>query len=169
MSRKRGEKSVPENDTTPKEENGMSMMDEMMESMMGSMSKEERQALMEKMMEKFLADMTAEDKQRMMEQMMPSMMMGMMGGGESGSGMMEMMSQMMGGGEGTGMPMMPQMMTQMMPQCLNMMLPSLPKEERIEFVLNMVTTLMEQGSVGMSDEEKKDFVAKVVEKVKMKL
>jgi hypothetical protein len=30
----------------------------------------------------------------------------------------------------------------------------------------LVTTLMEQGWVGMSEEEKKDFVAKVVEKVK---
>ncbi len=47
-----------------------------------------------------------------------------------------------------------------------MMLPNMPKERRIDFVLNMVTTLVEQGCVGMSDDEKEDFVAKVVEKVK---
>jgi hypothetical protein len=123
--------------------------------------------------------MTAEEKQKMMEQMMPKMMeginmmemmprmmMGMMGGGESGSGMMGMMSRMMGGGQGAGTPMMmPHMMTHMMPHCVNMMLPSIPKEERVDFVLNMVTRLMEQGSAGMSDEEKNEFVAKVLERV----
>ena len=80
--------------------------------------------------------------------------------------MMGMMSQMMRGGQGGGMPMMmPHMMTHMMPHCLNMMLPSVPKEERVDFVLNMVTSLMEQGSAGMSDEEKNEFVAKVLERV----
>ncbi len=39
--------------------------------------------------------------------------------------------------------------------------------KRIDFVLNMVTSLVEQGCVGMSDDEKRDFVAKVVEKVKI--
>ena len=52
----------------------------------------------------------------------------------------------------------------MMPQCLRMMLPNVPKEKRIDFVLNMVTTLMEQGCAGMTKEEKEDFVANVVEK-----
>jgi len=46
------------------------------------------------------------------------------------------------------------------------MLPNMPKEKRIVFVLKMVTTLVEQGAAGMSEEEKKDFVAKLVEKVK---
>jgi len=143
----------------------MGAMDEMMEAMMGSMSKEEKMEMMGTMMEKFLAGMTTEDKQKMMEQMMPKMMMGMMGGGEKGGGMMGMMSQMMSGGQGKGMPMMPRMMTQMMPQCLNMMLPGVPKEERVDFVLNMITTLMEQGSAGMSEEEKSEFVAKILERV----
>jgi len=111
---------------------------------------------MAKMMEKFFADMTAEDKQKMMEQMMPRMM--------EGVNMMDimprMMASMMGGGEGGGG------MMGMMPQCLTMMLPSMPKEQRIAFVLKMVTNLLEQGSVGMSDEEKRDFVAKVVQKAK---
>jgi len=154
-------------------------MDEMMESMMAGMSKEEKQDMMAKMMEKFFADMTAEDKQKMIEQMMPKMMegvnmmeimpkmmAGMMGGRESGRGMMGMMSGMMAGAQGTEMTMMPRMMSVMMPQCLSVMLPNIPKEQRIDFVLKMVTILLEQGSVGMSDEEKKDFVAKVVEKVR---
>ena len=47
-----------------------------------------------------------------------------------------------------------------------MMLPKMPKGKRIDFVVKMVVTLMEQGGVGMSEEEKKDLVAKVVEKVK---
>ena len=72
-----------------------------------------------------------------------------------------MMSQMMGRGKDTGIS----MMAQMMPRCLNMMLPSVPKEERVDFVLNMITALMEQGSAGMSEEEKSEFVAKVLEKV----
>ena len=99
-----------------------------------------------------------------MMDIMPKMMMGMMGGGEKGAGMMGMMSQMMSGGQGKGMPM-PRMMTQMMPHCLNIMLPSVPKGERVDFVLNMITTLMEQGAAGMSEEEKNEFVAKVLEKV----
>ena len=136
-------------------------MDKMMESMMGGMSKEEKQEMMGKMMGKFFADMTAEDRQKMMEQMMPKMM--------EGINMMDMMPKMimgmMSGGEKTEMPMMPQMMPEMMPYCLGMMLPNMPKEKRIDFVLKMVTTLVEQGCVGMSNEEKADFVAKVVEKV----
>lgn len=136
-------------------------MDKMMESMMGGMSKEEKQEMMGKMMGKFFADMTAEDRQKMMEQMMPKMM--------EGINMMDMMPKMIMGmmsrGEKTEMPMMPQMMPEMMPYCLGMMLPNMPKEKRIDFVLKMVTTLVEQGCVGMSNEEKADFVAKVVEKV----
>ncbi len=42
----------------------------------------------------------------------------------------------------------------------------MPNENRVDFVLKMVTILKEQGCVGMSDEEKKDFVAQVEEKVK---
>jgi hypothetical protein len=40
------------------------------------------------------------------------------------------------------------------------------KEKRIDFVLKMVRTLIEQGFVGMSGEEKNNLVAKVVENVK---
>jgi hypothetical protein len=153
----------------------MGVMDKIMGVMMGRMSKGEKDEMMDKMMEKFFADMTAEDKQKMMGEMMPNMMsgvnmmemmpkmmMGMMGGGE---GMGGMMSKMMGGGKEGKMPMMPQMMMGMMPQCLNMMLPNMPKGKRVDFILEMVTILVEQGSAGMSDNERKDFVAKMIEKV----
>ena len=75
-----------------------------------------------------------------------------------------MMDKMMGVDQEMEMPMMPQMM-EMMLQCLRMMLHNLPKEKQIDFVAKMVVTLMEQGCVGMSEEEK-DLVAKVVDKVK---
>ena len=138
----------------------MEMMDKMMESMMGGMSKEEKEEMMGKMMEKFFAGMTAEDKQKMMEQMMPKMMEGV----NMMDMMPKMMMSMMGGGEGQG-GMMPQMMTEMMPLCLVMMLPKMPKDNKIDFVLKMVASLMEQGIAGMSEEEKKDFVSKVTDKV----
>jgi hypothetical protein len=41
-----------------------------------------------------------------------------------------------------------------------MMLSSIPKEKRADFVMKMITILIEQGCVGMSDKEKKDFVIK---------
>jgi hypothetical protein len=156
----------------------MSMMDKMMEFMMGRMSKEEKEEMMSRMMDKFFADMTAEDKQKMMAEMMPKMMeginmmemmpqmmMGMMGG-EGAGGMMGMMSKMTSGGKEMEMPMMPQMMMEMMPRCLSVMLPNIPKEKRIEFILKMVTTLMEEGRSGLSEEEIKEFIQKVIEKVK---
>jgi hypothetical protein len=86
----------------------MGTNEDMMEAMMGDMSKEDMMEMMGTMIEGFLADMSAEDRQKMMEQIMPRMMEGvnmmdMMGGmmmglmGEKGGGMMEMMSRMCGG------------------------------------------------------------------------
>lgn len=114
----------------------MGIMAKMMGIMMERMSKEEKDDMMGKMMEEFFADMTVEDKHKMME----------------------------GGKEGE-MPMMPQMMMGMMPQCLKIMLPNMPKEKRIDFVLEIVTTLMEHSCADISDEEKEDLVAKMIEKV----
>jgi hypothetical protein len=162
------------------EENKMSMMDKMMDFMMGRMSKEEKEEMMNKMMDKFFADFTPEDKQKMMGEMMPKMMegvnmmdmmpkmmMNMMGRGEGESGMMGMMSRMMGGSEKNKTTAMPHMMTEMMPRCLEMMLPTIPKDKRVKFVMEMVAILMAQGCAGMSDEEKKDFMTKIGEKVKV--
>jgi len=141
----------------------MDMMEEMMDKFLGGMSKEEKQEMMGKMMDKFFAGMTVEDKQKMMAEMMPRMMMGMMGRGADEGGKAEAMSKMMGGGRESGMPMMPQMMTEMMPTCLGMMLPSMPQDKRVGFAREMLSTLLEQGSAGMSDEEKQEFRAKVLE------
>ena len=148
----------------------MNIMESMMGMMMNRMSKEDKEAMMDGMMEKFFADMTADDKGKMMDQMMPKMMegmdmkemmpkmmMGMIGCEEGEGGMMGMMSGMQGGDKEGGMSMMPQMMTEMMPQCLTMMLPKLPKEERIEFASKLVSVLVQKGSVGMSEEEKKAY------------
>jgi hypothetical protein len=86
--------------------------------------------------------------------------------GPEGMGdMMQMMSKMMERCKQMGAQMMPEMMMEMMPKCLGMMLPSMPKEKRITFTLNMVAILKEQGCVGMSEEGKKDFLAKIIEKV----
>ena len=140
-------------------------MGKMMELMMGKMSQEERRKMMEEMMEKFLAGMTAEDRQKMMEgvdmmQMMPKMMTGMMGCGAGDAGMMDMMSKSGEGQRETEMS----MMMEIMPKCLGMMLPRVPKEKRIDFVSTMITTLMQQGCAGMSEEEKGNFKAKVLGK-----
>ena len=62
--------------------------------------------------------------------------------------------------------MMASIMLTMMPQCVEMVLPETPKKERRDYVLKMVSTLVEQGSVGMSEEEKGEFVEWVVEMVK---
>lgn len=158
----------------------MGMIDEMMDAMLGKLSKEEKLEMMSTMMEKFLAGFTTEDKQKMMEmmmpkmmegmnmmEMMPKMMMTMMGGNGGKGGMMGMMSKMMGGGEGTAMPMMPTMMIEMMmPQCIKMFLPMMTKEKRTDFALNIVSALVEHGSSGLSEEEKKDFISKIMERVK---
>lgn len=71
----------------------MNIKEKMMETMMGSMSPEERKEMMDKMMDGFFASMSPEEKQNMMKSMMPKMMEMMMG---SGGSMMNMMGSMMG-------------------------------------------------------------------------
>ncbi len=156
----------------------MGGMDEMMEAMIGSMSREDRQAMMEKMMDKFFAGMTAEDRQQMMErmmprmmeginmaEMMPRMMMGMMGGGGRAGHRPPGAPHLAHGPRPEGPPMMGHMMTQMMPGCVDMVLPGIPKEERAEFVLDMISRLVEKGTLGMSEEEKSSLVARVLERI----
>jgi hypothetical protein len=58
-----------------------------------------------------------------------------------------------------------EMMAHMMPQCCTMMLPHMSQEARTGFVLNMVDVLLEQGTAGLSDEEKEDFIAAVMARV----
>ena len=157
----------------------MHLMDKMMEFMMGRMSEQEKEEMMSKMMDKFFATMSAEDKKAMMAEMMPKMMagvnmmeimpkmmMGMMASGKGNSGMPGMMAQMMDGAGQTQGGMMPHMMSEMMPHCLGTMLPSMPKESRMDFILKMVDVEMEKGCAGLTEDEKKNFVAQVLERVK---
>ena len=78
---------------------------------------------------------------------------------EGKENMMGMMSKMMQGGKSG-------MMMEMMPKCLGMMVLNMQKKDRIAFTLKIVGDLVEQSCAGMSDEERKDFVANVVEKIK---
>ena len=73
--------------------------------------------------------------------------------------MMGKMSTMM---EGCG----PEMMMDSMTQCVGMMFQHIPKEKRTDFVLKTVATLLDQGTAGMSESEKKEFLGKVAEKIK---
>ncbi len=152
----------------------MGIMESMMGAMMGRMSQEDKEAMMDKMMGKFFEGMTKEDKQKMMMEMMPKMMEGMtmmdmmsgMMGGEHG-GMMGMMSGMMGEKKGEGMPPMAQMMEQVMPHCLETMLPYMPKEIRADFAINLVKSLLENGTSGMTADEKNEYFKKINETLQM--
>jgi hypothetical protein len=150
----------------------MSILEKMMGFMMNRMSKEDKEEMMDKMMEEFFADMTAEDKQKMMaammpkmmegmdiKEMMPQMMMGMMGGAAKMSGQSASACGSHSMGDAPQAPMMQTMMTKMMPHCLETVLPEMPPAERREFVLRMTSILARQGSVDMSDEEKKSLVS----------
>ncbi len=137
----------------------MSLMDTMMEFMIGRM-------------DKMLADFTVHEKQKLIETMMPKMMEGvnimeimpkmmmqMMGGGDGKMGGMGDMSAMMQGtGSGADMP--------MMPECLNVMLPYVPTGNRTDFAARMVATLMEKSSEGMSEEEAQEFKGKIQDLVR---
>ncbi len=58
---------------------------------------------------------------------------------------------------------------QMMLQCAEMVLPGIAKNKRMDYVLSMVSTLAEHGSVGMSEEDKDDFANQVIQKMKDRL
>jgi len=137
------------------------------------MNKEEMQSKMHEMMQKMCANMTSDEKTEMMMGMMGKMKEGMniedmmrkMSTKEGSGGMKEMMAKMMQGGEGPE-SMMPEMMLKgMMPHCIKMMMPSISKDKRADLVSGMISTLMEQASNDMSDEEKASFTAKVAEAI----
>ncbi|MGI9293136.1 MAG: hypothetical protein ACR2PS_04065 [Pseudomonadales bacterium] len=147
----------------------MSMMERMMGLMMERMSKEDKETMMDSMMEKFFADITPKEKQNMMAEMMPKMMegmnmmdmmpkmmMGMMSGGsdDSSEGMQDMMSKMMQGCSDQGMS---NTMITMMPNCIGMMFPAMDVEKRGEAAASILSTLLEKGSAGMTDEQRSSF------------
>jgi hypothetical protein len=93
------------------------------------------------------------------------MMSGMMGGGEH-EGMMGMMSGMMGEDCHAGaIPPMAQMMEKMMPHCLEAMLPQVPKEARSDFAVKLVKSLLDNGTAGMTEPEKKQYLQSIAEAV----
>ncbi len=137
--------------------------------MMERMSKEDKETMMDSMMEKFFADITPEEKEKMMAEMMPKMMegmnmmdmmpkmmTGMMSGccGEGSGEMQGMMGKMMQGGSGQDMP---EMMFKMMPNCIEMMLPAIDVEKRGEAAAAILSAVVEKGSAGMTDEQRKSF------------
>ncbi len=61
---------------------------------------------------------------------------------------------------------MPQIMAELMPRCLNTLLPKLSKEDRVEFALQMISILVDKGSVRMSEEEREEFVSQLAEQIK---
>jgi Na+/citrate or Na+/malate symporter len=140
----------------------------------GSMNEGERQAMMKSMMEQFFGGMSTDEKKEMcatmmgkmtegldMKEMMPKMMMGMISGG-AGDGpgkMKEMMANKMQGGPEQHMSQMPEMMLKMMmPHCIGMMLPAIDAEKRGDVAGAILTAIVEKGTVGMSDEQKRSFL-----------
>ena len=97
---------------------------------------------------------------------MSKCMMEMMSGRKNMNDMMGMMSKMMEGSQKEEGPGIPSIGLTMMPHCLKMMLPRISKQKRMDFVSEMIPILVEQGCLGMAEEEKKDFLAKVIEKIK---
>ena len=61
---------------------------------------------------------------------------------------------------------MPLILAEMMPKCLKTVLPKLSKEDRVDFALEMISILVDKGSVRMSEEEREEFVSQLVEQVK---
>lgn len=132
------------------------------------------QDMLHEMMQQMFANMTPDEKIEMMMGIMNKMKEGPSkeetapetGAKKGPGGMKEAMSKMMQGGDGQK-SMMPEMMLKgMMPHCIKMMMPAISKDKRADLVSDMIGTLMEQGSSGMSADEKAAFVAKVAETIK---
>ncbi len=134
------------------------------------MNKDDRQAMMASMMEQIFGGMGADEKKEMcaammgkmtegldMKEMMPKMMMGMMSGcaGDGPGQMHDKMSEMMQSGHQQQMPEM--MLKTMMPHCIGMMLPAIDPDRRGEVAAAIVSAVVEKGSVGLSDEQKRSF------------
>ena len=87
------------------------------------------------------------------------MMMGkMMQGGSQHSmpEMMPMMGQMQQGGAEQSMPGM--MLETMMPHCIGMMLPGIDPDKRGEAAAAIIAAIVDKGTAGLSDEQKKSFL-----------
>ena len=138
----------------------MGMMDPRMGSMRGERSSEDKKNMMDSMMNKFFGEMSVDDKKQMMVEMMPRMM----GGIDMQEMMPQMMMSMMGDEIGEGGKL--GMISKMMSECVDTMFPKMAQEERSEFVTNLVIKMVKQGLDGLSEQEKEEWLMKVVEAVK---
>ena len=77
-----------------------------------------------------------------------------------------MMPRLLAGSTKTSSGRMPQIMAGLMPKCLKTVLPKVSKEDRVEFALLMISILVEEGTVRMSEEEREEFVLQLVEQAK---
>ena len=81
--------------------------------------------------------------------------------------MQEMMAEKMEAGAGGQVPQMPEMMLeQMMPHCIGMMLPRIDVEKRSAVAAGILSSIVEKGSVGMSDEQARSFLSDLEEVLK---
>ena len=53
----------------------------------------------------------------------------------------------------------------MCPNCVDSMYPSIPKEKRTPFALNMIQSIAKQGSLDMIENEREEFKKEALEKV----
>ena len=113
------------------------------------------------------------DKMPVMMSMMMPMMINFMP--KMMSFMMPMMSEMMSLCKSDGGSMMkksPEMketmaecMQNMCPNCVEVVYPSISREERAPFALNMIQSISKQGSLDMVESEKEEFKKRALEKV----
>lgn len=127
------------------------MMPEMMDKMLGGMSTDDKKEMMMGMMGKMCEGVD-------MKEMMPMMMGKMMQGGSQHSmpETMPMMGQMKQGGAEQSMP--GTMLETMMPHCIGMMLPGIDPDKRGEAAATIVAAIVDKGTAGLSDEQKKSFL-----------
>lgn len=155
----------------------MGLKEKMMDKFFADMTVEDKQKMMNDMMPKMMMSMMGGKSGGMMSGMMDMMAgrrdthrnsnfseksdIGGFSQHKENSGDADVMIDFQGG----NMAMMPQMMIEMMPHCLELALPSIPKEQRKGFVKKIISILVETGSAGMSNEEKNDYIGEIVEQV----
>ncbi len=81
-------------------------------------------------------------------------------GGVGGGGGMSCSCGTEGSKEGDAFTPQVMMMMEIMPNKLERILPVIPKEQLSDFVLRMLSILMDKGCEGMSDKEKEELVKK---------
>ncbi|MBD3169222.1 MAG: hypothetical protein GF307_07040 [candidate division Zixibacteria bacterium] len=175
------------------------MMDKMMDKMMGTMSKEEKQEMMLKMMPKMMEQINMlEIMPKMMLTMMPKMfdeVKAIMAEHGKEVDMMEIMPRIMGPFMSTMLREMPaekmvdrkeNMMSkmferedlkvaiperqqQMMPGCMKRLMENIPYDEKLSYATHILGILATHGSKGISDEQKANYKAKLLEVINTEL